>query len=73
MQSLPIISGDACRKALEKLGWTFRRQTGSHMILTKIDSLVTLSIPRRKELAAGTLRRLIRDAGLTVEEFNALL
>jgi hypothetical protein len=43
------------------------------MILTKPGSIVSLSIPDHRNLAPGTLRKLIRLAGLTVEEFRAPL
>lgn len=39
------------------------------MILTKPGSIASLSIPDHKELAAGTLRKLIRCSGMSVEEF----
>ena len=48
------------------------RQTG-HTIMVNPDSEVTLSVPRHKELDRGILRRLIKLAGLTVEEFVELL
>ncbi|MBI4614536.1 MAG: type II toxin-antitoxin system HicA family toxin [Planctomycetes bacterium] len=51
----------------------FRRQTGSHMILTKAGSLVSLSIRDHRELAPGTLRKLVRLSGMSVEEFQAAL
>lgn len=63
----------AARNALERAGWIFRRQKGSHMILTRSGSLVSLSIPDHRELAPGTLRKLIRLSGLTVEQFLELL
>lgn len=53
------------------MGWSFRRQVGSHMILTRTGSIASLSIPDHRELAPGTLRRLIRMAGATVEQFRA--
>ena len=71
MAELPILSGREARRAFERCGWTFRRQHGSHMILTREGSLVSLSIPDHRELAPGTLRKLIRLAGLSVEEFVA--
>lgn len=43
------------------------------MILTKAGSIVSLSIPDHRELAPGTLRKLIRLAGITVEEFRSSL
>lgn len=42
---------------------------GSHIILVKEDHTATLSVPNHKEVAKGTLRSLIRSAGLTVEQF----
>ena len=70
MPDLPVVSGRDARRAFERLGWVFRRQTGSHMILTKAGSVASLSIPDHAELAPGTLRKLIRAAGITVEEFR---
>jgi predicted RNA binding protein YcfA (HicA-like mRNA interferase family) len=53
----------------EKFGWQVARQRGSHIILVKEGARATLSVPGHKEVARGTLRALIRAAGLTVEEF----
>lgn len=49
------------------------RQRGSHIIIVKDGENVTLSIPDHKEVAKGTLRSLIRAAGITVDEFTRLL
>ena len=73
MAELPVVSGREARAAFERLGWVFRRQTGSHMILTKPGHVASLSIPDHRELAPGTLRKLIRAAGITVEQFCAAL
>ena len=73
MPDLPVVSGRDTRRAFERLGWVFRRQTGSHMVLTKAGSIASLSIPDHRELAPGTLRKLIRAAGITVEEFRAAI
>ena len=69
MAELPVVSGRQARTAFERLGWVFRRQAGSHMILTKPGHVASLSIPDHRELAPGTLRKLIRAAGITVEQF----
>ncbi|MCC5601305.1 type II toxin-antitoxin system HicA family toxin [Nostoc favosum] len=50
-------------------GWEVARQSGSHIILVKEGELATLSVPEHREVAKGTLRSLIRTAGLTVNEF----
>jgi predicted RNA binding protein YcfA (HicA-like mRNA interferase family) len=71
---LPVVSGVDVVKALAKIGWEVDHQTGSHMILRQRDPPHRrLTVPRHKELAKGTLRAIIRDAGLTVEEFLPLL
>ncbi|WP_067049942.1 type II toxin-antitoxin system HicA family toxin [Methanofollis ethanolicus] len=73
MAKLPVISGSAAVKTFHKFGFTTSRQTGSHMILEKAGLDVTLSVPLHTELKRGTLRNLIKDAGLTADEFVAML
>ena len=69
---LKLFSGaDAVRK-FQKAGWTAVRQKGSHVMMTKPGYQWTLSIPQHTELGPGLLRKLINQAGLTVEEFNDL-
>ncbi|GAA6618565.1 type II toxin-antitoxin system HicA family toxin [Scytonema sp. NUACC26] len=67
--ALPVLSGRQVVRIFEKFGWQVVRQTGSHMIMVKDGEIVTLSIPDHNEVAKGTLRSLIRTAGLTVKEF----
>jgi predicted RNA binding protein YcfA (HicA-like mRNA interferase family) len=69
MPALPVLSGRKAVRVFEKLGWEVVRQRGSHIILVKEGEIATLSIPDHKEIAKGTLRSLIRSAGLTVEAF----
>jgi len=71
MPHLPVLSGRRVVRIFEKFGWEIARQRGSHIILIKEGSIATLSVPDHKEVARGTLRSLIRDAGLTVDEFVA--
>lgn len=68
MGRLSNISGKEAVKTFEKFGYIFDHQTGSHMILWH-ESMPTLSVPNHKELAPGLLRSLIRQAGITVDEF----
>jgi len=68
MPPLPVLSGRRVVRAFQKLGWVVARQRGSHIIMVKEGEMVTLSVPDHRELAKGTLRSLIREAGLTVEE-----
>ena len=69
MAALPVLSGQKVVEIFRSLGWEVARQRGSHIILVKEDHPATLSVPDHKEIAKGTLRRLIRVADLTVEEF----
>ena len=71
---LPILSGKEVVKALKKIGYEIDHQTGSHIILRhKNPPHRRLTIPNHKEIARGTLRAIIRQAGLTREEFLKLL
>ena len=72
MATLPVISGHDAVKVFEKLGFVFHRQKGSHIILYHPNGR-HLSVPDHRELDRGTLRALIRGAGVTVEEFVALI
>ncbi|MEE7627553.1 type II toxin-antitoxin system HicA family toxin [Methylobacter sp. Wu8] len=71
--SLPVLKGREVVLVFESLGWQAVRQSGSHIIMVKEGEAITLSIPDHKEVAKGTLRSLIRMAGLTVAEFMAAL
>lgn len=73
MARLPLISGRDAVKAFSRAGWEVKRQRGSHIVMTKKGSIATLSIPDHETLDRGTLRTLIRRAGLSVDEFTALL
>jgi predicted RNA binding protein YcfA (HicA-like mRNA interferase family) len=65
---VPVVSGREAVRIFSAFGWKFARQSSSHIILVKDGELVTLSVPDHREVARGTLRSLIRSAGLTVEE-----
>jgi len=72
--ALPVVSGREVVKALAKIGYVLDRQRGSHMILRQQDPPHRrLTVPDHKEVSKGALRAIIRQAGLTVEEFNDLL
>lgn len=73
MSRLPRVSGREAVAAFQRAGFEIRRHRGSHIVMTKTGVPVTLSIPDHRELAAGTLRALVRKAGLTVEQFTELL
>ena len=67
MPELPRISGDEAIKVFKKLGFYQVRQKGSHVVMRREDKGCV--IPRHKQLALGTLRSAIRQAGIIVDEF----
>ncbi len=73
MGKLANISGKEAVKAFGRAGWSLVGQVGSHAVMTKTAQRANLSVPQHKELSVGTLRALIRAAGMTVEEFIELL
>ena len=73
MSGLPRISGRECVKALAKADFYLKRQEGSHMILRRDSPFGQVVVPDHKELDRGTLRAIIRQAGLSVDEFMKLL
>jgi predicted RNA binding protein YcfA (HicA-like mRNA interferase family) len=70
MPKLPQISGRECVKALEKAGFYFLRQTGSHIHVRRDTPFAQVAIPNHKR---GTLQSVIRQSGLSVDEFLELL
>ena len=73
MTRLPRIAGRECIKALEKAGFYFKRQEGSHVILRRDEPFAQVVVPEHDELDRGTLRAIIRQADLSVDEFVGLL
>ena len=74
MTRLPVLSGRQVVRALEGLGYKEDHRTGSHIILRHdLPPHRRLTVPDHKALAKGTLRAVIRQAGLTVEEFVDLV
>jgi predicted RNA binding protein YcfA (HicA-like mRNA interferase family) len=73
VSKLPVVSGADCVKALGKIGFVVYRQRGSHITMVRKIPSAQATIPNHKELDRGMLRAIIRQAGLTVDEFIALL
>ena len=69
MSKLPVVSGEECVKALGKAGFYFKRQEGSHITLRRDEPFAQLVVPNHRELDRGTLRAIVRQAGLSVDEF----
>jgi len=73
LSHLPVLTGSELVKALSKIGYEIDHQTGSHIILRNIYyPFRRLTIPNHKEIAKGTLKAIIRQAGLSVKEFKQL-
>lgn len=73
MSRLGNISYRKCVTALQRDGFYIARQESSHIVLVRETPLAKVTVPCHKELKKGTLRSIIRQAGLTVDEFVALL
>ena len=73
MSKLPIISGRECIKVLGKVGFYIKRQESSHIILRRDEPFAQVVVPNHRELHKGTLRSIIRDAGMSVGELIDLL
>jgi predicted RNA binding protein YcfA (HicA-like mRNA interferase family) len=72
LPALPIISGEECIRALERLGYAVKRQKGSHVRI-ECDGRSPVTVPKHSTLDRGTLRSIIRTVGISVEEFIDLL
>ena len=72
---LPVISGKELIAALEKFGYAVVRQKGSHVRLRHLSDSQRLpvTVPLHKEIAFGTLRRILRDAEITVDQIRSAL
>ena len=71
MPALPVLAGREVSRRFVALGWEIARQRGSHIILVKAGQTATLSVPDHREVARGTLRALLRKAGVAVDDFLA--
>lgn len=72
MPQLPILSGRKIIKVLNKIGYFDIRQSGSHVRLTH-QSRHSITVPDYKSISRGLLRKILRDAELSPEEFLKLL
>ena len=73
MSKLPVVSGRNCVKALEKAGFYLKRQEGCHLIPRRDHPFAQVVVPDHRALDPGTLRAIIRHAGLTTDGFQQLL
>ena len=70
--SLPVVSGDEACRGLTRAGFYRKSQKGSHVKMRRADGRTAI-VPLHDELAPGTLRSILRQAGLSAEEFERLL
>ena len=74
MPKLPVLSGAKLVKILSRIGYELDHQTGSHMILRNADPPHRrLTVPNHKELAKGTMKAILRQAGLSVQDLLELM
>ena len=71
MAKLPLVSGEEACRALQRLGFVLLRQRGSHAILRHGDRGCV--VPMHREISPGTLRGVLKQAGVTEEEFRGAL
>lgn len=73
MSKLPQVSGQDVMRALQKIGFVLRRQHGSHLILRRNDPFAQTVVPNHRQIDRGTLRAILRQTELSVDEFTKLL
>jgi predicted RNA binding protein YcfA (HicA-like mRNA interferase family) len=74
MGHLPVVSGKELVRALSKLGYELDHQTGSHIILRNAHPPHRrLTVPNHRTIAKGTLRQIMREAGIGIEDLADLL
>ena len=71
-ESIKLCSGAEAVRKFQRAGWTIARQKGSHVMMTKPEYQYTLSVPQHRELGPGLLRKLLRQAEISPEDFNEL-
>ena len=71
MPKLPRISGAEAVRALQRLGFEVARQRGSHIVMRRGSSGCV--VPNHREIKTGTLAGVLRQAGVSVEEFITAL
>ena len=73
MSKLPRVSGQQVVVALQRIGFRVRRQHGSHIIMRRDDPFSQTVVPAHRELDRGTLRAILRQIDVSVEDFVRLL
>jgi predicted RNA binding protein YcfA (HicA-like mRNA interferase family) len=67
------VSGQEVVRALQKIGFTVRCQQGSHIIMRRDDPFAQTVVPNHHQIDRGTLRAILRQSGVTVEQLTELV
>ena len=73
MSRLPQVSGAELVRALQNLGFVVKRQQGSHIILRRTDPFAQTVVPNHRQIDRGTLRAILRQTGISVEDLHKAL
>ncbi len=73
MSKLPQVSGPEVIRALQQLGFTVRRQHGSHIIMRRDDPFAQTVVPNHRQIDRGTLRAILRQTEITADQLIKLL
>ena len=74
MTKLPRgLSGRQVRRALERAGFHLKRQKGSHMVLRRDSPFAQVVVPAHASVDTGTLAAILDSAGISADDFRALL
>ena len=73
MSKLPQVSGSDVVRALQKAGFSVRRQHGSHIIMRRDNPFAQTVVPNHHQIDRGTLRAILRQTDLSADEFTKLL
>ncbi len=73
MTGLPRVSGPDLVRALQKAGFTVRRQHGSHIIMRRDAPFAQTVVPNHRQIDRGTLRAILRQVGISADELIRLL
>ena len=73
MSNVPRVSAREVVAALTRIGFRVRRQHGSHIIMRRDTPFAQTVVPNHSEIDTGTLRAILRQIGLGVDEFKKLL
>jgi predicted RNA binding protein YcfA (HicA-like mRNA interferase family) len=71
MPKFPGLSGAQIVRALERLGFVVARQSGSHIVMRRNGQGCV--VPNHKEVKVGTVNGVLRQAGVSAEEFNLVI